>query len=46
MRRKKNITQEDGSVRMYTALDMHKVYSQVAVDDEDGGSPARREIEE
>jgi len=36
VRPKKNITQADDSMRMYAALDVHKVYSQIAVEDEDG----------
>jgi transposase len=36
VRPKKNITQADDGMRMYAALDVHKVYSQIAVEDEDG----------
>jgi hypothetical protein len=34
--RKKNITQADDGVRMYAVLDVHNVYSQIDVEDEDG----------
>jgi hypothetical protein len=46
VRRKKNIAQADDSACMYAALKVHNVYSQVAVEDEDGGSPPRREVGE
>jgi nitrogenase subunit NifH len=34
--RRENITQADDSMHMYAALDVHKVYSQIAAEDEDG----------
>jgi len=36
VKRKRNFTQADDDMRMYVGLDVHKMYSQVAVEDEDG----------
>lgn len=36
MRREEDIIHSDDSMRMYAALDVHRAYSQIAVEEEDG----------